>query len=149
MTQNRRQFFGTAKTGLGAIALLGLPSTALLPAKTGAGQQANPAVPESFPRQNEEAVVETVTVAHFNYDRVKELVSARPALAKACWDWGYGDWESALGAASHTGRRDIAELLIEHGAPAVRIRFDVVDGRASLLTVHDPMPLVKATRAGD
>ncbi|MCA9295066.1 MAG: hypothetical protein KC983_01090, partial [Phycisphaerales bacterium] len=28
----------------------------------------------------------------------------------------FGDWESALGAASHMGRRDIAEFLIAHGA---------------------------------
>jgi ankyrin repeat protein len=27
-----------------------------------------------------------------------------------------GDWESALGAAGHMGRRDIAELLLAHGA---------------------------------
>jgi hypothetical protein len=42
-----------------------------------------------------------VTVAHFGLKRVKELVEARPSLARAAWDWGFGDWESALGAASH------------------------------------------------
>ncbi len=31
-------------------------------------------------------------------------------------DWGGGDWESALGAASHVGNREIAELLLNHGA---------------------------------
>jgi len=35
---------------------------------------------------------------------------------KAVWDWGFGDWESALGAASHVGNREIAEYLIAHGA---------------------------------
>ena len=40
-----------------------------------------------------------------------------PALAKASWDWGYGDHETALGAASHVGQRAIAELLLDHGAP--------------------------------
>ncbi|CAN5737831.1 hypothetical protein BH11PLA1_BH11PLA1_06760 [soil metagenome] len=34
----------------------------------------------------------------------------------AAWDWGFGDWETALGAAAHTGRRNIAELLLERGA---------------------------------
>lgn len=47
---------------------------------------------------------------------MRRLVSERPALATAAWDWGFGDWETALGAASHTGRRDIAELLMSHGA---------------------------------
>jgi hypothetical protein len=57
-----------------------------------------------------------VRVAHFDLARVKQLVEARPALARAAMDWGFGDWEDALGAASHTGRFDIAELLIAHGA---------------------------------
>jgi hypothetical protein len=57
-----------------------------------------------------------VGVSHGNLPRVKELVSARPSLARATWDWGFGDWESALGAASHTGHRAIAELLLANGA---------------------------------
>ena len=48
---------------------------------------------------------------------MKELVQQQPALAKASWDWGYGDYETALGAASHVGQRAIAELLLENGAP--------------------------------
>ncbi len=69
-----------------------------------------------FPRQDADAVRETVGASHGKLERVRELVTARPALAKAAWDWGFGDWESALGAASHTGQREIAALLIEHGA---------------------------------
>ena len=57
-----------------------------------------------------------VTVSHFNLKRVRELVEAQPSLAKAAWDWGFGDWETALGACSHTGKRDIAEYLIASGA---------------------------------
>jgi len=69
-----------------------------------------------FPSQNPARVQEVVRFSHFNLDRVKELVTASPALARAAWDWGFGDWESALGAASHMGRHDIAEVLIENGA---------------------------------
>jgi hypothetical protein len=57
-----------------------------------------------------------VTVAHGNVARVKELVKERPALARAAWDWGYGDWETALGAASHVGNREIAAVLLANGA---------------------------------
>jgi hypothetical protein len=57
-----------------------------------------------------------VSVAHGNVARVKALVGERPALARAAWDWGYGDWETALGAASHVGNREIAEILIANGA---------------------------------
>jgi hypothetical protein len=57
-----------------------------------------------------------VTVSHFDLKRVQQLVGARPSLARAAWDWGFGDWESALGAASHMGNRAIAEYLIANGA---------------------------------
>jgi hypothetical protein len=57
-----------------------------------------------------------VTVSHYDLHRVKELVEARPSLARAAWDWGFGDWETALGAASHMGNRPIAEYLISKGA---------------------------------
>lgn len=73
-------------------------------------------VPASFPQQDADVVKEIVTVAHGNLARVKELVTARPALARASWDWGYGDWETPIDAASHVGNRPIAEFLIANGA---------------------------------
>lgn len=73
-------------------------------------------VPDLFPTQPPELVREMVTVSHFDLKRVTELVEARPSLARAAWDWGFGDWESALGAASHMGNRPIAEYLIGKGA---------------------------------
>jgi hypothetical protein len=73
-------------------------------------------VPDVFPSQPPELVREMVLVSHFDLKRVKELVDARPSLARAAWDWGFGDWESALGAASHMGNRPIAEYLISQGA---------------------------------
>jgi len=73
---------------------------------------------DSFPSQHPALAKEIVGVSHGNLARVRELVQQHPSLAKASWDWGYGDWETALGAASHTGRREIAELLLENGAPA-------------------------------
>jgi hypothetical protein len=73
-------------------------------------------VTDLFPTQSPELTREMVTVSHFNLSRVKELVEARPSLARASWDWGFGDWESALGAASHMGNRAIAEYLISSGA---------------------------------
>jgi ankyrin repeat protein len=57
-----------------------------------------------------------VLVAHGYADAVRTALERDPALANATVDWGGGDWESALGAASHVGNREIAELLLEHGA---------------------------------
>lgn len=85
-----------------------------------------------YPSIDDSIVSEVVGASHFNFKRVKELVEQRPELARATWDWGFGDWESAIGAASHTGRRNIVALLIEHGARptlftwAVLGHFDVV-----------------------
>jgi len=71
---------------------------------------------DMFPTQPPELVREMVTVAHYDLKRVQELVGARPSLARAAWDWGFGDWETALGASSHMGNRPIAEYLIANGA---------------------------------
>jgi hypothetical protein len=73
-------------------------------------------VSEAFPQQDPAVVREMVGVSHGNLARVKELLSVRPALARASWDWGYGDWENALGAASHVGHKEIAALLVAAGA---------------------------------
>lgn len=69
-----------------------------------------------YPAIEEEVVAEVVGVSHFDLDRLKILVNKRPELARATWDWGFGDWETAIGAASHTGRKDIADYLLSMGA---------------------------------
>ena len=61
-------------------------------------------------------VQEFVGNAHGNFARVKELLEQEPALVNATWDWGGGDFETALGAASHMGNKQIANYLLEHGA---------------------------------
>lgn len=112
---SRRVFL---KAGSGSVA-----GTALLCGITG-GALAEPAVPSApgstprpnFPHQDPALVAEVVAKSHFDENGVRELVTAHPPLVNAWWDWGFGDWESPLGAASHTGRRAIAEFLIERGA---------------------------------
>ena len=61
-------------------------------------------------------VEEFVGKAHGDLERVKELLTQESALVNATWDWGGGDFESALGAAGHMGRKDIANYLLDHGA---------------------------------
>jgi len=74
------------------------------------------AVHDGYPRHDPVEVEEFVRVAHLELPPVREMVERQPALARASWDWGFGDWETALGAAAHSGKRDIAELLLAHGA---------------------------------
>ncbi len=57
-----------------------------------------------------------VGVAHRDLDQVRAMLDKQPTLLNASWDWTGGDWESAMGAAGHTGGVEIAELLLERGA---------------------------------
>lgn len=61
-------------------------------------------------------VREFVLQAHGNLERVKELYEQEPRLVNATYDWERGDWESALGAAAHTGGKEIAHFLLARGA---------------------------------
>ena len=71
---------------------------------------------------NPELVQQFVGNAHGDLDRVRELLEEEPGLLHAAWDWGGGDWETALGAAAHMGRKDIALYLLEQGARSICLR---------------------------
>ncbi len=105
-------------------------------------------------------VEEFVSKAHRDLQRVKQLLDQEPALVNAAWDWGGGDWETALGAAAHVGRRDIAEYLLDNGArldifaaamlgytEIVRAFIDQRPDALSLLGPHD-IPLIAHAEAG-
>ena len=74
------------------------------------------AIPDRPPPLEHEAVREFVIAGHGDLDAVREALDAEPGLVNACWDWGGGDWETALGGAAHMGRRDIALFLLDRGA---------------------------------
>jgi len=57
-----------------------------------------------------------VIYAHSDLDMTKKLLDKEPMLINGVMDWGTGDWESGLGGATHMGRRDIVEFLLERGA---------------------------------
>ena len=83
---------------------------------------------------------EIVGVAHFNLDRLKELVDPRPELAKASWDWNFGDWESAIGAASHVGRKDIVDYLISKGAVPTIFTYAMLGQHETVKAMIDSYP---------
>lgn len=74
------------------------------------------ATTDTPPALDTDLVREFVANAHGDLEAVRKALDEHPSLANACWDWGGGDWETGLGAASHVGRRDIAELLLGSGA---------------------------------
>lgn len=61
-------------------------------------------------------VKEFVIAGHGNFQKVKEMLNATPTLLYAAWDWGGGDFETALEGAGHVGNKEIASYLIGLGA---------------------------------
>ncbi|HET9765579.1 MAG TPA: twin-arginine translocation signal domain-containing protein [Thermoanaerobaculia bacterium] len=125
---SRRRFLaglgaaGAAAAAVGTVRAFGAENR---PAGYGAGKSTTGApdaatagapLPDWFPRQDPALVQQVVGAAHRDLAEVTRLVERRPELAKSQWDWGYGDWESPLDAASHTGQREIALFVIRHGA---------------------------------
>jgi hypothetical protein len=97
-----------------------------------------------YPSMNDEMVSSIVGASHGNFDKVKELVNARPELAGASWDWGFGDWETALGAASHVGRRDIAEFLIANGARPDIFTYTMMGMLKSVQDIIETVPGIQS-----
>jgi len=88
MTLDRRTFFARSALGAGAVSI-GAP--ALARAESDA-----PRMPASefdvLPQQDPALVREIVGKSHFDLEGVKALVERQPELAKASYDWGFGDW---------------------------------------------------------
>lgn len=68
------------------------------------------------PQLNRTMLEDFVIYAHSDIEMTKKLLDREPMLINGFMDWGAGDWESALGGASHMGRHDIVSLLLERGA---------------------------------
>ncbi len=115
---------------------------------------------DTKPALDSKLVHEFVSVAHSDLSRVKELLAQKPALVNSTWDWGGGDFETALGAAAHMGNREIANFLLESGArldlyaAAMLGKLEIV--KAVLTTypdaIHIPgahgIPLIAHAKAG-
>lgn len=112
MELSRRHFLAVAPGTCAATSIAGAASAQAAEDRRDDHQ----AVWPGFPQQKRDLVREMVGVCHRDVDRARALLDEHPALVNATWDWGFGDFETALGAAAHTGRRSIAELLLERGA---------------------------------
>ncbi len=71
--------------------------------------------PGRGPRQPLKQVLEFVQAGHRDLDKIKVMLEQAPGLIHARWDWGDGDWESALEGAAHMGRADIVCYLLSNG----------------------------------
>src|SRR6185503_15587545 len=101
---NRKNFLQNVALGTGG--LIAIPRVL-------SGQTNNP--PKGDPLSPEK-VKEFVGAGHNNLQRVKEMLAETPTILYATWDWGGGDFETALEGAGHVGDKEIANYLIPLGA---------------------------------
>src|SRR4051812_49010218 len=95
---HRRDLVRTAAVALGTLAIGGIAMPDSLFAQSSI---------QKPPPLDPELVKNFVTAAHTKLDETKAMLEAEPRLINATWDWGGGDFETALGGASHMGRPDI------------------------------------------
>ena len=120
----RKQFLiGSGATAVGLFCGRGLlqaqpgtSSSVLAASTTPESADYVPDFPEHHPQFDRPRVKRFVIAGHGNLAAVKAMLAEEPNLINGAIDWGNGDFETALGGASHMGRRDIAEFLLEHNA---------------------------------
>src|SRR5207245_3722698 len=83
-------------------------TTALLPSPAPSPQSADnvPDFSEHDPQIDRARGKRFVIAGHFNLPAVGKMFAEDPTLINGGIDWGNGDFETALGGASHMGRRD-------------------------------------------
>ena len=59
-----------------------------------------------------------VGTSHRDMNESLAILEQYPTILNAAHDWGNGDFETALGAASHVGYKELVLALIEKGAQA-------------------------------
>lgn len=126
VTISRRVWIGASlATAAGAATLL---------AADGAAPATQPAKKEidKGPPIEPALIKQFVGAGHADLDAVKQMLTERPSIVNGVWDWGGGDFETALGGASHMGRPDIVRYLLDHNArmdlfaAAVLNRIDII-----------------------
>ncbi|MBC7848178.1 MAG: ankyrin repeat domain-containing protein [Chitinophagaceae bacterium] len=98
---NRKSFLRNFSIGAGV--LIAAPVSTI----------AQDATPAPLPADK---VKEFIGAGHNNLAKVKTLLLEFPNLLYATWDWGGGDFETALEGAGHVGTKDVANFLIDQGA---------------------------------
>jgi hypothetical protein len=146
MRTNRRTFI---RAGIATATAVSVPR--LLAAEPGStsptpSSKAPPAELKRPPPQELAQVLRFVQAGHVDLDKVKEMLAQDPKFVLASWDWGQGDWETALGGASHVGRRDIARYLLSQGARIDSFSAAMLGEREVMLALLKADPSVATTK---
>ena len=146
MSVNRRKFLITGLTASTVVAAGRLPAQETnkpgnVPDRTTPAEVVRKRGPQEL-----EQVYAFVGAGHRDLARVKEMITQDPKLVFAARDWGGGDWETALGGASHTGHREIAKYLLAQGARIDSFCASMLGERDLMLALLKAEPSIVTTK---
>ncbi len=127
-------------------------TTLLLPFAGGlarAQAPGSPSVPPDDPARPRQALARVQTfvqAAHSDLETVKAMLADEPNLINAAWDWGNGDWETALEGASHMAQTETVEFLLQHGARANLFSLAMLGRAAAVEAMLEAEPALCETR---
>jgi hypothetical protein len=113
---NRRSFLSQGLTAAVVVGTTSLSSAQTGSSSSSSGAATKPAEVKRRPPLVGDTVFEFVRAGHGDLPKVKKMLGEEPLLLNGMWDWGGGDWETALGGASHIGSREVALHLLDAGA---------------------------------
>ncbi len=134
----------TRKSFISIVTLTGAGLLASVSRKAAAQTQSQ--IPDKGPPLEKELVKEFVIKGHADLLGVQQLLEKEPRLLNACWDWGGGDFETAIEGAGHMGNKEIARFLLSKGArmnvfcAAMLGQLEIVKG---ILALHPGLKLSK------
>ena len=134
----------TRKSFISIVTLTGAGLLASVSRKAAAQTQSQ--IPDKGPPLEKELVKEFVIKGHADLSGVQQLLEKEPRLLNACWDWGGGDFETAIEGAGHMGNKEIARFLLSKGArmnvfcAAMLGQLEIVKG---ILALHPGLKLSK------
>ena len=132
--------------GAAAVAAMLVPPSIAEESPSSATPSSAPGERKRPPPQELSQVLRFVQAGHRELPKVQEMVARDPKFVLAAWDWGEGDWETALGGASHVGRRDIARYLLSQGARIDSFCAAMLGEREVLLGLLKTEPTIATTK---
>jgi len=79
-------------------------------------RQQSPVQTEQHPPSTE-LIREFVIAGHGNLEKVKQMLAENPKLLNASYRWNEKDTETAIQAAAQVGSANVAQFLLDQGAP--------------------------------